>query len=99
MGVGVLTSLSAGFATAVTVLISVFEFVVLACAVAVFVTDPLFRSAWVIGYVAVHVTASPTSKNVSRFLIVVIAGHVTVALSSFFPTRRSSDLFPVLVTR
>ena len=82
-----------------TVTLSSFESVPPTVAFAVFVTDRLLRSACVIVYDAVQVTASPGSRKPSWLPTVLTAGQVTVALSSATVTGPARRTLPVLVTR
>ena len=82
-----------------TVSVSSFESMPAALALATFVTEPLFRSACVIVYEAVQVTASPGSRKLSLLPTVFTAGQVTVALSSATVTGPARRTLPVLVTR
>ena len=82
-----------------TVSVSWLELVPPACAVATFVTEPLFRSACVIVYDAVQVIDSPGSRVPLRLPTVVTAGQVTVALSSVTVTGPASGTLPLFVTR
>src|SRR3954454_12462265 len=90
VGVAVFTMLSAGFCSAVTVLVSWLLVTPFADAVATFVTDPKSRSACVIVDVALQVVNPPGAKPP--------AGQVTVALSSNTVTGPASVTLPVLVT-
>src|SRR3954452_11137752 len=75
---------------AVTVSVSVFELIPFACAWATLVTEPEFRSDWVMVYVAVQVSEAPGARPP--------AGQVTVALSSVTVTGPARFTFPVFVT-
>ena len=83
----------------VTVALSSGESVPPALALAVFVTEPAFMSAWVIVYEAVQVTDSPGSREALPFPTELSAGQVTVALSSATVTGPASATLPVFVTR
>ncbi len=85
--------------TAVTVSVSSFESTPPALAFARFVTEPAFRSAWVIEYVAEQVIASAGSRKPSPLPTVLRAGQLTVALSSATVTGPARRTLPVLVTR
>ena len=82
-----------------TVALSSFETVPPALALAVLVTEPLLRSAWVIEYEAVQVIDSPGSRKPSWLPIVLKAGQLTVALSSATVTGPARRTLPLLRTR
>src|SRR5260221_514231 len=99
VGVGVFTSDTVLVWTAVTVACAWLESVPATCAVAWLVTDPAFRSACVIVYVAVHVIDSVGS---SFFLL--LPPPPTSALFPFASlfgsvTGPASKTLPVFVTR
>ena len=92
-GVAVLTRVSAGFWIGDRPSrLSVFDVTVPLLAVAVFVSEPASRSAWVIVSEAVQVIEAPGAR-------VAVAGQVAVAWSSATVNGPVSVTLPVLVTR
>src|SRR5450830_691769 len=89
VGVAVLTIVSAGDWTAVTVSVSVGEVTVPFVAEATFVREPASSSAWVIVKVAVQVIEAPGAR-------LAVAGQVTVALSSLTVNGPARVTFPLL---
>src|ERR1019366_2563325 len=96
VGVAVLTIVSAGDWTAVTVLVSVGEVPGVVpknpWADATLVTLPASSSAWVIVKLAVQVIEAPGAR-------LAVAGQLTVALSSLTVNGPARVTFPLLVTR
>ena len=96
----VLSSVRTGNCVALTVTLSWFEIVPPALAVAVLVTEPLFRSACVTAYVALQVIDSPGSRYASRLPTALTFGHASsVVLSSAIVTGPASRTLPLLLTR
>src|SRR4051794_36922951 len=91
LGLAVLSSDNVRVCTAFTVSLSGLELMPLACAVAVFVTEPAFRRSGERRVGEEHVTDGPAASPP--------AGQVTVALLSVTVTGPASVTFPVLVTR
>src|SRR5665647_340660 len=91
VGVAVLTIVSAGEATAVTVSVSVGELTVPFVAEATFVREPASSSAWVIVKLAVHVIEAPGAR------LVGVSGQVTLALSSATLNGPARVTLPLLV--
>ena len=85
-GSALLARTSVGIWIAVAVAVSAGESTVtapnVALAVAVFVTAPALRSAWLIAYVAVQVMLSAGSSRSSPFPTVARSGQLAVALSA-----------------
>ena len=93
VGLAVFTRLIAGAAVDVTIAVAWFEVTVLplkvVLAVAIFVTEPAFRSACVIVYVVVQVTAVPGAKEpsgqeiVPSLLSLIVNGPGSVTVPVF----------------
>src|SRR5664280_1212637 len=92
VGVAVLTIVSAGLATAVTVSVSVGEVTVPFVAEATFIREPASSSAWVIVKLAVQVIEAPGAR-------LVVVGQLVVALLSLTVNGPARVTLPLLVTR